>query len=70
MDFNSANPELLTIREAARMINVHPNTLRNWERDGKLQTVRIGARRDRRYPKNIIWQICQTAVMPESQLAA
>ena len=55
-------PELLTIREAARMINVHPNTLRNWEREGKLHAVRIGSRRDRRYPKNTIWQMCQTSV--------
>jgi excisionase family DNA binding protein len=51
--------ELLTIKEAAKMINVHPNTLRNWEREGKIQAVRIGSRRDRRYPKQIIWQMCQ-----------
>ena len=61
MDFTTSSeiPELLTIREAARMINVHPNTLRNWEREGKLQAVRIGSRRDRRYPKSLIWQLCQ-----------
>jgi excisionase family DNA binding protein len=59
MTFNSDMPELLTIKEAAKLINVHPNTLRNWERDGKIQAVRIGSRRDRRYPKQIIWQMCQ-----------
>lgn len=62
-------PELLTIREAARMINVHPNTLRNWEREGKLQAVRIGTRRDRRYPKNVIWQLCQIPLQ-QTPLAA
>ena len=51
--------ELLTIKEAAKLINVHPNTLRNWEKEGKIQAVRIGSRRDRRYPKQIIWQMCQ-----------
>ena len=42
-------PELLTIREAAKLINVHPNTLRNWEREGKVSAIRLGSRRDRRY---------------------
>ena len=51
--------ELLTIKEAAKLIHVHPNTLRNWEKEGKLQAVRIGARRDRRYYKNVIWDLCQ-----------
>ena len=51
--------ELLTIKEAARLINVHPNTLRNWEKDGKIQAVRLGSRRDRRYPKQVIWELCQ-----------
>ncbi len=52
-------PELLTIKEAAKLINVHPNTLRNWEKDGKIQAVRLGSRRDRRYPKQVIWALCQ-----------
>lgn len=59
MTFNTEFPQLLTIKEAAKLINVHPNTLRNWEKDGKIEAVRIGSRRDRRYPKEIIWQLCQ-----------
>lgn len=59
MTYNSELQELLTIKEAAKLINVHPNTLRNWEREGKIQAVRIGSRRDRRYPKQLIWQMCQ-----------
>jgi excisionase family DNA binding protein len=50
-------PELLTIKEAAHLINVHPNTLRNWEKEGKLQVMRMGSRRDRRFTKASIWQI-------------
>lgn len=59
MTYDPNMPELLTIKEAAALINVHPNTLRNWEKEGKIQAVRIGSRRDRRYPKQLIWQMCQ-----------
>jgi excisionase family DNA binding protein len=59
--------ELLTIKEAAKLINVHPNTLRNWEREGKIQAVRIGSRRDRRYSKSVIWQLCSIP-MPQVSL--
>ncbi len=64
MQFESEFSELLTIKEAAKLINVHPNTLRNWEREGKIQAVRIGSRRDRRYAKNVIWQMCQVTISP------
>lgn len=46
--------ELLTLREAARALNVHPNTLRNWERAGLLPVVRVGPRRDRRFHRHEI----------------
>lgn len=47
-------PELLTIRDVTHILNVHPNTLRNWERQGFIDVVRIGKRRDRRYEKEKI----------------
>ncbi|MCC7356077.1 MAG: helix-turn-helix domain-containing protein [Candidatus Doudnabacteria bacterium] len=47
-------PLLLTVRQAAEVLNVHPNTIRNWERDGVLAGVRIGNRRDRRFAKDTI----------------
>jgi len=50
-------PNLLTIRQAALALNVHPNTLRNWEKEGTLTAVRIGTRRDRRFPKAVILSI-------------
>jgi excisionase family DNA binding protein len=61
MTYGTDIPELLTIKEAAKLIHVHPNTLRNWEKEGKIQAVRIGSRRDRRYPKQLIWQLTQFA---------
>lgn len=47
-------PELLTIGEATELLNVHANTLRNWEKEGLIDVVRIGRRRDRRYSKDLI----------------
>ena len=49
-----ANDELLTLREAALYMKVHPNTLRNWDKIGKVPAVRIGSRKDRRYYKSVI----------------
>ncbi len=40
---------LLTLREAAEILGVHPNSLRSWDNAGILVAVRVGARRDRRY---------------------
>ena len=50
-------PKLLRIREAAEMLSVHPETLRRWDRQGKLKAVRFGNRGDRRYRKEDILEI-------------
>jgi DNA (cytosine-5)-methyltransferase 1 len=42
-------PKLLTIRQAAEMLNVHAETLRRWDRQGKLTAIRVNDRGDRRY---------------------
>lgn len=47
-------PELLSLQEVADNLNVHPNTLREWDRKGILAAVRIGVRTDRRYRKEDI----------------
>lgn len=39
---------MLTIKEAADMLHVHPNTLRNWCDQGLIKAYRIGPRGDRR----------------------
>lgn len=46
--------ELLTVREVARLLHVHPNTLRRWSNDGKIQAYRIAARGDRRFKREEI----------------
>lgn len=47
-------PKLLTIRQAAEVLNVHVETLRRWDKSGKLKAIRVNERGDRRYdPKDI-----------------
>ena len=46
--------ELLTLREAAQILKVHPNTLRLWDKKGLLVDIRIGEKRARRYKKEDI----------------
>lgn len=41
--------ELLTLSEASKILKVHPNTLRKWDKKGILKAVRFGQRGDRRY---------------------
>ncbi len=48
---NESN-ELLKMSQVCKMLKVHPNTLRQWDKKGILKAVRIGVRRDRRYKKN------------------
>jgi len=43
--------ELLTIHEAAKILKVHPNTLRIWDNKGILKAIRIGEKQVRRYKK-------------------
>ena len=51
----SIQPKLISIKEAARILNVHTQTLRRWDNDGKLKTQTVGPRQDRKYlPTDII----------------
>lgn len=50
-------PDILTLQQAAEVLNVHPNTLRNWDLKGTLKAIRLGARRDRRYRKTDVLKL-------------
>jgi excisionase family DNA binding protein len=40
---------LITVKEVARLLHVHPNTVRRWSDKGIIRTIRINHRGDRRY---------------------
>ena len=46
--------DMLTIREVARLLHVHPNTLRRWSNNGRIRAYRITERGDRRYKREEI----------------
>ena len=45
---------LLTVREVARLLHVHENTVRRWSNKSIIPSLRIGQRGDRRYHKDDI----------------
>lgn len=54
---NESLEELLTIKQAAKILNVNTQTLRRWDKQGILKAVRVGNRKgvgDRRYRKQDI----------------
>lgn len=53
-------PELLTLERVSELLQVHPNTLRNWDRDGTLKAVRLGVRKLYRYKKEDIVRLLDT----------
>jgi len=45
---------MLTVKEASRILNIHPNTVRRWSEEGLIKAYRIGLRGDRRFkPEDI-----------------
>ncbi len=54
---NAELEELISLQEAAKILNVNIQTLRRWDRNGTLKAVRVGTRKgvgDRRYRKSDI----------------
>jgi excisionase family DNA binding protein len=46
--------DMMTVREVARLLHVHPNTLRRWSNKGRIKAYRITARGDRRFKREEI----------------
>ena len=54
-DLESTN--LLTVGQVARLLHIHPNTVRRWSNNGTLESYRICSRGDRRFRKEDINQL-------------
>lgn len=52
-------PDILTLKQACELLNCHPNTLRNWDNQGKIKSIRFGSRGDRRFKKEDIMRLIQ-----------
>jgi len=46
--------DMLTVREVARLLHIHPNTLRRWSNNGRIRAYRITPRGDRRFRREEI----------------
>ena len=57
---NATLPKLLTIRQAEETLNVNGDTLRWWDKAGKLKAIRVNERGDRRYKPEDIERIMET----------
>jgi excisionase family DNA binding protein len=51
MTSNQESNELMTVGEVARLLHIHPNTVRLWSNKGILESYRISKRGDRRFKK-------------------
>ncbi|OGD08832.1 hypothetical protein A2397_05300 [Candidatus Amesbacteria bacterium RIFOXYB1_FULL_44_23] len=58
------NSKLIKIREAAELLGINPETLRRWDNEGRLNAVRIGKRKDRRYKLSDIQKIMNSTTKP------
>ncbi|MCA9372348.1 helix-turn-helix domain-containing protein [Candidatus Woesebacteria bacterium] len=50
-------PDLLTVKEVADLLRVSPLTIKRWGKKGKLPAIRINARGDRRYKKEVVLRL-------------
>jgi excisionase family DNA binding protein len=46
--------DMLTVRQVAQLLHVHPNTLRRWCNNGRIKAYRITPRGDRRFRREEI----------------
>jgi len=59
---------MLTIPEVARLLHIHPNTVRQWTNKGLLPAYGIGTRGDRRFKREEIDNFIERAKYENTRL--
>jgi excisionase family DNA binding protein len=49
---NALPERMLSVKQVASILSVHPNTVRRWEREGLLKAYRVGPRGSLRFAKD------------------
>jgi excisionase family DNA binding protein len=57
---------MLTISQAAKLLGVHPDTLRRWEKAGKLSPIRFVKRGHRRYRSDEIMDLIKNSTQQKA----
>ena len=60
----------LTLKEASQFLGCHPNTLRQWDRNGLLKAIRFGPRKDRRYRREDLQEFLERSSYIKNQQEA
>jgi len=55
----------LTASQAAKLLNIHINTLRRWTNRGMLESYRVGSRGDRRFTQRDIERFILKGTSPQ-----
>ena len=58
--------EMLTISQAAKLLGVHPDTLRRWEKAGKLSPIRFVSRGHRRYRSDELMDLIKNSTQQKA----
>lgn len=54
MESDEQMSDMLTVTEVARLLHIHPTTLRRWTNKGRIRAYRITLRGDRRFKREEI----------------
>jgi len=66
VNFDEKKGRLYRVGEASTILGVHPNTIRRWEKQGKIKTIRVGAGHRRVSESEISQILYQTTTIPPS----
>lgn len=67
MEGRQLSEALLTVTQVAKLLHVHPNSVRRWANLGLLRAYRIGPRGDRRFHPGDVRRFLESWAGPHSE---